>query len=85
MFISKRKVISVLADSVAVCQRNIRSARRDKSKYGSEWFNYYENKQSCIMNEILDIARRLEIMTKVIDKSNYLDDKWRKERGAENE
>lgn len=83
MMMSKRKVISILADSVAVCQRNLRRARRDKAEYDSEWLNYYMDKQILIMNEILDIARQLKIMTKVIDKSIYLDDKYQEKEGTE--
>ena len=83
MFISKRKVVSILAYVVAMCDKNIECAKKDKTKYGFEWFNYYRDKQISIRNEVLIIARHLNILSKVVDKSNYLDDKWKIERGAE--
>lgn len=85
MFISKRKVISVLADSVAVCDINIECAKKDKSKYGLEWFNYYRDKQISIRNEILIITRHLNILSKVVDKSNHIFDKWEKKEVGSNE
>ena len=85
MFISKRKVISVLADSVAVCDINIECAKKDKIKYGVEWFTRYKDKQIVIRNEILIIARHLNILSKVVDKSNHIFDKWEKKEVQSND
>lgn len=82
MIMSKSKVIVVLARRLAQCYINIECAKKDKSKYGKEWFDDYRCGQQSIIVTILSISRDLGVLNKVNDEADYIFDDY-VERGAE--
>ena len=83
MFISKRKLIEVLADSIAVCNKNAIRATNNKTNSEKRRTQYCEIQRS-ISFEISDIAFRLGILNEVMDRRNKIVTKWEKEEEKRN-
>lgn len=76
MLIRKRKVINVIANSIAVCEINIEYAN-NFYKITSEKYEGCIKKNRAIKNEMLNIATELGIAFDVIKKKDKLVQKWK--------